>query len=339
MVDTRPMVASTTFAFALSALVSALLVFFVRRHALLRNLLDQPNDRSSHTVPTPRGGGLGLVVAFLITVCVATRAPLKLADACALVAVLLVAAIGWVDDHGGASVRARLAVHLVSGALVLPLTWVLPLLSLPMWAVPVGWIFWTVAAINVVNFMDGIDGIIGLHTLIYSSYVALMARPDDAAQAAGLALAGASVGFLLWNWSPARIFMGDVGSGSLGVILIVVGAFLLRDGRVDLVAAYAPLVPLFLDATLTLMARARRGERLSDAHRTHLYQRLANGGLGHARVAVGFGVSSVLCAFVATRFPTGGLVLLTGLVSLCLLPWVAADRWLQRRLGSVATAR
>jgi Fuc2NAc and GlcNAc transferase len=319
--------------------MSALFVFFVRRHALRRGLIDRPNARSSHSVPTPRGGGLGVVLAFLIALAVAMRASLGLVEVIALLATLVVAAIGWVDDHGGASVRVRLAIHLLAAALLLPLVRSIPLLSLPMWAGPAWWIFWTVAAINVVNFMDGIDGIIGLQMLVFGSYVALIGAPGGTARMAGLALAGASLGFLFWNWSPARIFMGDVGSGALGVISVVLGGLAIRDGGRDVVSVFAPLVPLFLDATLTLIGRQRRGERLSDAHRTHLYQRLANGGIGHARVSVGFGACSVLSALIAARFPTGGVLLLGGLLAPSLLAWIVADRWLDRHSASGTQAR
>ena len=293
-------------------------------------MLDRPNERSSHSVPTPRGGGLGLVLAFLLAVVLSSWTSLGSVEACALVGVLLVAAIGWVDDHGGASVRARLAVHLTGAALLLPMLWSVPVLGLPLWASAAWWIFWTVAAVNVVNFMDGIDGIIGLQMLIYGGYVAHLALPDVTAGHAGLALAGASLGFLCWNWGPARIFMGDVGSGALGILVVVIGGALMRDGAVDLVTAFAPLAPLFLDATLTLVLRARRRERLSDAHRTHLYQRLANSRLGHRRVAVGFGCCSLACAVLATRATVSGWLLLPVLLAPCLLTWLAADIWLSR---------
>jgi len=271
---------------------------------------------------------LGFVLAFLITVSLTSRTSVGLAEVGALIGVLLVAAIGWVDDHGGATVTRRLAIHLIAGVLILPLARALPLIGLPMWSGPVWWVFWTVAAINVVNFMDGIDGIIGLQTLIFASYVALVGEPHGAGQTAGFALAGASVGFLFFNWSPARIFMGDVGSGAMGVIIVILGILLMREGQSDLVAAFAPLMPLFLDASLTIVARARRGEQLTDAHRTHLYQRLANGRFGHARVSIGFGACSVGCALVAARFPAGGILLLGGLLAPCLLAWVVANRWL-----------
>ena len=316
--------------FALAAVSSSLFVFLVRRHALRRGIIDRPNARSSHSVPTPRGGGLGLVLAFVITLLVATRGSLTLSEHCAIIGVLVVAAIGWVDDHGGASVRSRLIVHLLGAALMLPLTWRLPFFGLPLWASPVCWMFWTVSSINVVNFMDGIDGIIGLQTLVFGGFVAFVSEQLNVGAIAGLALAGVSIGFLAWNWSPARVFMGDAGSGALGVIVVAVGGLLMRDGHRDVVATFAPLAPLFVVATVTLIVRWRRGERLSEAHRTHLYQRLANREFGHQQVALGFGFCSLVCALLAIQFPSGGIVLLLALLIPTLLAWLLVDRWLAR---------
>ncbi len=309
---------------------SALFVFLVRRYALRRGVIDRPNTRSSHSVPTPRGGGLGVILAFLLTLMVVTGASLALAEYCAIIGVLAVAAIGWVDDHRGASVRSRLIVHLIGAALLLPLMWALPFFFLPVWARLVWWMFWVVASINVVNFMDGIDGIIGLQTLVFGAYVAFVGERDSVGTIAGLALAGASIGFLAWNWSPALIFMGDVGSGAIGVIVVAVGGLLMRERHLDAVAAFAPLSPLFVDATLTMVSRWRTGERLSEAHRTHLYQRLANRGFGHRRVALGFSVCSLGCALLATQFPSGGIVLLLLLVVPTMIAWLLSDRLLTR---------
>lgn len=296
--------------FALAAVVAALLVGLARWDAVRRGLMDHPLERSSHSIPTPRGGGLGLLLAVGIALFAAFDVTAASRDVLvAAAAVALVASIGWWDDHGGAAVRVRLVVHLVAGVLIVPLALAAPTpvqgyLSIA-W-----WIFWTVSAINVVNFIDGIDGLIGLQALLYGLFVALVATPGGGPQLAGLALAGASLGFLGWNWSPARIFMGDVGSGALGVVFVLLGAGLVAEGNVGFVAAYTPLAVIFLDAAVTLVRRARRGERLSEAHRSHLYQRLANGGLGHARVASLYGALSAACGVAALLLPQGGLVLL-----------------------------
>jgi len=321
------MVVPTVLPMVVGALLAATLVGLVRWHALRRGLLDRPNARSSHLHATARGGGLGVVVALVATLAVLGGAGLRDHGAlAAAVAVMIVAAIGWVDDHGGSPVRLRLAVHLAAGVLLLPFVGEAPVPRPLVGLSAAWWVFWTVSAINVVNFMDGIDGIIGLQALVMGTFVALLGAPDGEARVVGAAVVGTSLGFLYWNWSPARIFLGDVGSGALGVIAVVAGAALAREGRVGFIAAFAPLAPIFLDAALTLARRARRRERLSEAHRSHLYQRLANGGYGHARVSVGFGAASVLCAVAAAVFPQGELPLLGGLLAVGVPLWFLLDR-------------
>lgn len=318
--------------FVLAAAAAALLVGLARWDAVRRGLIDHPQERSSHAIPTPRGGGLGLLLAAAIALVAANDMGLASREVLfATAALALVAMIGWVDDHGGTAVRARLAVHLVAGALVVPLALTAPL-PLADYAATAWWIFWTVSAINVVNFIDGIDGLIGLQALLYGLFVALVAAPGGGPQLAGLALAGASLGFLGWNWSPARIFMGDVGSGALGLVFVLLGATLVAEGRVGFVAAYAPLAGIFLDAAVTLVRRARRGERLSEAHRSHLYQRLANGGLGHARVALLYGALSAACGAAALLLPHGGPVLLAAVLA----GLVAVGALLERRAARPA---
>lgn len=311
-------------AFALALVVSLGAVGLLRSLARRRGMLDVPQERSSHTTPTPRGGGLGLLIGIGVGL-VAAGAMLGTASAAvasaalvaALAAVLTAALVGWLDDRRGLPVRWRLAAHLVAALLILPL--VQPLAP-PGWPAPLAmcwWAFWMVSSINVVNFMDGIDGLIGLQALVFGAFVAASASPHEVTQTLGLATAGASLGFLAWNWSPARIFLGDVGSGGLGALFVVAGALLVREGRMHFTAAFLPLAPIFLDASATLVRRWRRGERLSEAHRSHLYQRLANGGLGHARVALGYAAASAACAAIALGRPAGGiaqtLVVLVGL--------------------------
>jgi UDP-N-acetylmuramyl pentapeptide phosphotransferase/UDP-N-acetylglucosamine-1-phosphate transferase len=169
-------------------------------------------------------------------------------------------------------------------------------------------LFWTVSAINVINFMDGIDGLIGGTMVVYALHAWHFAR-DASAQSFAAALAGASAGFVVWNWSPARIFMGDVGSGALGVMLTVAAALAVAGTSPwSVVAVLLPLAPLFLDATVTLFRRWRRGERLSQAHRSHLYQRLANGRFGHAWTSTVYIAAAALAA-VAARFDVKGILL------------------------------
>ncbi len=288
-----------------AGVLSWLLVGRVRRYALAHDVLDLPGERSSHARPTPRGGGLGLVASWggVVLFVAEFSGMLSARFAMALVAVGLTAWVGFRDDHGGLGVRPRLSAHSVAGLLIVPLAaggpwW---------WASACWWWFWTVASINVWNFMDGIDGLIGSQALVFGVHLMLLGQSAGVAPASlvGVALAGAAAGFLAWNWAPARIFLGDVGSGSLGAIAALGGALLVRGARLPVPVVFLPLYPIFLDATMTLLRRAWRGEPLAVAHRSHLYQRLANeAGWGHARVAFAFGVAAALGA-LAARISTG----------------------------------
>lgn len=286
---------------AIAALLSLALVGLVRRYALRREVLDHPSERSSHAVPTPRGGGLGVVLAFLAVAGVSLAGPgtpepgLLLA----LGATIAVALIGWIDDHRPLAVAPRMLAHLAAAA---ALAWFARDVPGPAGAVglvaALWWLFWTVSAINVTNFMDGIDGLIGLQALVFGVHVVVLARGGPAATL-GAALAGAAAGFLAWNWAPARIFLGDVGSAAIGYLMALLGVLLGRDAGVPVVAAFLPLYPIFLDAAATLVRRGRAGASLTQAHRDHLYQRLANQGWGHARVSALYGVAAAIGVFVA----------------------------------------
>ena len=295
--------------FLAALLASASIVGLVRRYAIRRDVLDHPGERSSHSIPTPRGGGAGLVAAWLLVIIPIILKgwhgswPLLL-GLCGTVAVAI---IGWLDDHGGLAVRSRLIAHAVAGCTLLPLALLpdaVPVAPLP---VVVGWwVFCAVAAANVVNFIDGIDGLIGLTALVYGGFAAVIGVPGGAAAGTGIALAGAALGFLLWNWSPARIFLGDVGSSAIGFVFVVIGILLMRETGRGIIMTFLPLWPIVLDASATLIRRWRRGESLTQAHRSHLYQRLANGGWGHARVSLLYGLAA-LAGAVCSAMPAGNL--------------------------------
>lgn len=218
--------------------------------------------------------------------------------------VTAVAALGWIDDHRSLSVQTRLVVHICAGALVAFVavrTGVQPL-SIPLPAVVTGlwWMFWTVSAINVVNFMDGIDGIIGLQAVVFGAIsVTAAGFQSTPAGILGTALAGASLGFLTLNWAPARIFMGDVGSGTLGAVFALLGISTIQQVGWTVVHAFLPLMPLFTDEVLTMTRRIAEGQPLSEPHRTHVYQRLVQAGWGHARVTLLYGSMSAVCGLWA----------------------------------------
>jgi Fuc2NAc and GlcNAc transferase len=287
---------------AVAFLAAALLSGLVRRYALAAGILDRPTARSSHAGEVPRGGGLGVMAAIFLAL--GSAAALGHVPSVRLTlplgGVLLVSAVGWLDDRDGLSVRARLAVHVAAGLSLLPL--VLAPTSMPEWlGVGAGawWLFWAVSSINVVNFMDGIDGLITSQAVIFGLHLMLLGGPSESSGLVGLVMAGACIGFLLWNWAPAKIFLGDVGSGALGFMMVLGGAFTMREGNTGFAAAFLPLYALFLDATATLALRVLRGEDVSQPHRSHLYQVLANGGWGHGRVSLLYGATALVGVAVA----------------------------------------
>lgn len=292
----------TVFGVAAGAFVASfLLVRAVRRFAVSRGMLDHPDDRRSHDSPVPRGGGIAVSIvqtgAFVVlwTVFDSRRTSLLLL----LGALAAVAVVGWLDDRRGLGPSPRLGVHALAGLLVaiaamnlVPGAGWMPGLWFAFW------LFWTVASVNVVNFMDGIDGLVASQTIIAGAYIALLAPWPSLAAGFSLCLAAAMAGFLLWNWSPARIFLGDAGSGSAGLLLVLAGLLTVAAAGAGVVRVFLPLCPMFLDATVTLWRRWRRGERVTRAHRSHLYQRLANGAWGHARTSLCYVAASVAGALV-----------------------------------------
>jgi UDP-N-acetylmuramyl pentapeptide phosphotransferase/UDP-N-acetylglucosamine-1-phosphate transferase len=249
-----------------------------------REILDRPNERSSHQVATPRGGGIaviGWVLLAWILLALTGSVPSGVFGI-ALGAVFL-GAVSWLDDLRGLSPLVRLlaqAAAVAIGVFVLPG----PQNAFHLAAIGLVWIWW----INLFNFMDGIDGLAGSEAaaigagLLLFANVGAGAGADPALRALAAALTGAAIGFLVWNWSPSRIFLGDVGSVPLGYLL----GFLLLGLAVRGHWRIALILPLYFlaDATITLARRLLRGERIWQAHRKHFYQQAVRRGLGHAAV-------------------------------------------------------
>jgi UDP-N-acetylmuramyl pentapeptide phosphotransferase/UDP-N-acetylglucosamine-1-phosphate transferase len=289
------------FAVSLAGTVAA------RRYALRRDLLDHPGERRSHQVATPRGGGIGIVLAMFVAMALlAWREPAQAVPmALAALGLALVAGIGWFDDHRPLSPWSRLAVHAVAGCLLGAATLRAgggPWLALAAFAV-------SVALVNIWNFMDGIDGIAGLQAVVVAGAYALLA-PDPASRWIAFALAAATLGFLPMNLSRARIFLGDVGSGALGYILAL--AMVMLAGRRGPSPATWTLLLLppsafLLDAALTLSSRMVRGERWWTAHVGHAYQRWARSAGRHLPVTLAYAAwamgGSVLAWWVRDSSP------------------------------------
>jgi UDP-N-acetylmuramyl pentapeptide phosphotransferase/UDP-N-acetylglucosamine-1-phosphate transferase len=283
-------------AFVLSFLGVGLVLLYSRR----AGLVDVPNLRSSHSVPTPRGGGIALVSSVVAVMGYEVlrlypQSGLSVAFVFLGAALLLLTVVGWKDDRRPMTIITRLPLHLASGCAVAVLVYkVAPMPGIANIGWLAWWIFWSAASINIVNFMDGIDGMVASQGIVYGLFLFALVPRDLPGSQFGLILAGACLGFLVWNWAPAKIFMGDVGSGPLGLLLVIGGALALQ-GASPLVV-FVPLFPLFFDALATLIVRFRAGEPILDAHRDHLYQRVANSGVGHEFVSACYAFAAAVGA-------------------------------------------
>jgi UDP-N-acetylmuramyl pentapeptide phosphotransferase/UDP-N-acetylglucosamine-1-phosphate transferase len=296
---------------AASFCATSVVLRLLRRHAIL----DHPNQRSSHVVATPVGGGLAVVPVVLVAWLMVDIAAGKPEETIlVIVCAAFLAAISWVDDVRGLPAGLRFGAQLIAVVVVLtvspaPLPGLSGWLPEPVAAAAAGliWLWF----INAFNFMDGIDGLAGTETASIGIGVALVAalaagQPAASVAAApmvmlGATIAAAALGFLPWNWQPARLFLGDVGSIALGFLLGWLLVRLAAEGQ----WAAALILPFYYlcDATLTLFRRVLQGEKPWQAHRDHYYQRAVASGLSHAAVAGSVGLANaglIVLAAMAT---------------------------------------
>ena len=292
--------------------------------SLRRRCLDQPNARSSHSQPTPRGGG----VVFVLVSCGASVLALIFSDSSAFASLPLVAAsllalplaiVGFLDDLHNLPATLRYAVQfstalvvILLSTLVFPSAEWLPLLALLVIAVT--------AVINFINFMDGLDGLVAGCMLVALNAAAIKLETPWTIWA----LVGSLLGFLLWNWSPAKVFMGDVGSTFLGAVfsLLVLQSSSWHEALALLLVA----TPLLGDACFCVPRRMLAGQKVFEAHRLHLFQRLHQAGWSHARVSFLY-ISST--ALLATGLLLGGLPWVMSLAVSVLMIGI----WLDQRVA------
>jgi UDP-N-acetylmuramyl pentapeptide phosphotransferase/UDP-N-acetylglucosamine-1-phosphate transferase len=272
----------------------------MRRYATTLGFVDVPNVRSLHAQPTPRAGGLGFAILVPLATVVAVRlwtGSVSAALVTFVAAAMVLALVSLADDRWGLSIGVRFASQIAAAVAVIAAGGLLREISLSeRLIVPLGpaalpaTLAWLVFATNIYNFMDGTDGLAagqGIVTAVTMGILAATANATVVMLAMGILAAGV-LGFLALNWPPARIFMGDVGSTFLGFTFagwaVLTGGT--RDGPLPFIAWIAVLSPFLFDAALTLVRRILRGERLHEAHRQHLYQRLVGNGWSHAAVAV-----------------------------------------------------
>jgi Fuc2NAc and GlcNAc transferase len=259
--------------------------------------LDRPSERSSHTIPTPRGGGLAIVIAFILGI--AALRILGVLDPFAFIVLLGggggVALIGFADDRVSVAAPLRFVVHLGAAALAVVFLGGLPICAsvdcgiTALWFARIAAFISITWAINLFNFMDGIDGLAAGEAVFMAGAggsISLVFSGESGLASAWFCLAAASLGFLAWNWPPARIFMGDVGSGFLGFALAILGLASSREHAIP-VEVWPILGGIFVvDASVTLVRRIARGDRWFEAHRMHAYQHLSRAWGGHKSVTV-----------------------------------------------------
>ena len=294
--------------------LSAVGVGGMRTWTQRRGLLDVPNERSSHDRPVPRGGGLAMVGVILAgAVAAAARFSSGALVFAGILGAALVAAVGWRDDISPLPVSVRFAVQGVAAALIVGsgvAYSVVPSVdgAFSMGAAALLATFVVLVGLtNAYNFMDGIDGIAGGQAVVagFAWVVAGDLLGSRFEAVIGALIAGAAIGFLMHNWHPARIFMGDVGSGTLGFLFAWLAVESgMRDPRLP-VAGLVFVWPFIFDTAFTLVCRLIRRENVFQAHRSHIYQRLVIAGLSHGVVSVIYGSLAVVGACLALSWLYG----------------------------------
>jgi len=307
-----------TLAFLILTVLAYAGVSWIRRWTLRRHILDHPNERSLHSVPTPRGGGLGIVVLVIGTALVFGL--VNGFDRQGLVYIaagILLAWLGWRDDVRSLTPRVRFSVQGLAVILAMLGMGYFKSVTIPLFGeLHLGWVgipitfLWILGLINAYNFMDGIDGIAGgvalsagLGWMILSSTFSGLENP--LAFWVALAIAASSLGFLGHNWPPARIFMGDVASTFLGFSFAVLPLMSARQGGDPLMFGTAILWIFVMDAGLTFLRRLAKRENVFAAHRTHLYQRLVSSGIRPAFVSALFILLTLLGAGLSIAWARG----------------------------------
>ena len=300
---------------AATSLTTAAFVCLVRTQLLRHNILDRPNVRSSHAIPTPRGGGLGVMAALIpawVIIPYVMPAPDGPDAALWLVplAALFLTGVSWIDDLTILGPLPRLGAQFaaaLAGAFIIDGSVFQGLLPGPLDPIvaAIGWVWF----VNLFNFMDGIDGISGVEAAAIGAGLLLIGvlgsdASLNATHGQALAIAAAATGFLAWNWPPAKIFLGDSGSVPLGYLL---GWLLLSLAAAGAWQA-AVILPLYYlaDATITLFRRIARGEKFWHAHRDHFYQAAIKRGLSHERVSSAVTVVNLLLVILALASVAGG---------------------------------
>jgi UDP-N-acetylmuramyl pentapeptide phosphotransferase/UDP-N-acetylglucosamine-1-phosphate transferase len=328
----------------LAALVPAIATAFLLISAKGRlRIIDHPNERSLHSQPMPRTGGIAIWVGIITGVlAIAISFGFRAEVGWIMGAAFIVAAISFIDDRANVPVRIRLIIHLIAGSLLLasgissPSLWPSTETALPIGLIWLFCLFYMIWMTNLYNFMDGMDGFAGGMAVIGFGTLGLLGQlaGDGYYAAMCWVVAAATAGFLMWNFPPARIFMGDTGSSTLGLLAAGLSLWADRAELFPLWLAVLVFAPFVIDATLTLARRTLKGQRIWEAHRDHYYQRLVQAGWSHRRTVLWEYGLMLLCsagALLAFQAPVAmQWSMLGGVLAIC-LAGVFGVRWLEQR--------
>lgn len=297
-------------------IVSIVLTYSIKFYALKKSVMDIPNERSSHAVPTPRGGGAAIIMVFYMGLFY-FRESIDMQLFYALLCGLPVALIGLLDDIFTLSSKIRFLIQSVSAIIALyflgGVTFIdFVLFELQGWWLNIIVFFAIVWLTNLYNFLDGIDGYAGSEAVTVGLGLFLLFHNP-----LGLVIVAAALGFLMFNWHQASIFMGDIGSTTLGFIFAV---FVFADTGEGSIYVWLVLLSLFwFDATLTLIRRYLNGERISQAHKKHAYQRLVQSGWAHDKVVWTALLYNLLFLGLLYYVENGWIVFVLSIISLVVI--------------------
>lgn len=317
-----------------SALLSFLCIALILKLPAQFIALDKPNSRSLHETPTPRLGGIAILVGIILPLFwFSLNGVINSNYSLVLLSLALVAGISIIDDFYSISFVIRIIVHLIaafiivdSGYLVTDIVTGWGAYTLPIIVASALSVFFIVWMINLYNFMDGVDGIAGGMAVFGFGTFALIGFIESQMDFAisSLVISLSSLGFLLWNYPPAKIFMGDSGSSSLGLLAATLALYSHAEGFIPIWVSVIIFSPFIVDATVTLIRRILRRERFWDAHKSHYYQQVAeSGGISRMKlVNLEYGLMLVCSVIATTTYNAGLLVQLLSMLVLAILYFV-----------------
>jgi Fuc2NAc and GlcNAc transferase len=325
--------------FIFICLVAGIATDVIRRYSIKYKLYDVPNNRSSHDIPKPKGGGLSIVLILLITIGylffnhqIDSDISVSL-----LIGLSLVAVVGFIDDYKNLSISIRAVAYVLAAVVSIYLIGGVSALSINNYPVQLnefGYLFavlFVVWITNLYNFMDGTDGFAAIQTICVALFcgVLLFLSANTSYAILLFCLVASTLGFLYWNWSPAKIFMGDVGSCTIGFLFALLSLYTEKAEMLSISVWLILLAPFIGDATFTLFKRIINKEKWYKAHNSHAYQRLYRSGLTHSQLAIGLLGTNIIIiwpfAYFAHTYKNLELVML--ILSYCIIGiiWISVQ--------------